>query len=147
MKKEEENRGGLDLRGINEAEIASYIRNKKELQFRTVLWELLNGDHSNQNPTKKSSSRPKKKIAALPPKKPNFKDNKKKTSVKSSKVNYDALKKILDDDDEHQCTGGAGDANSNSNNNTTTGDQFHDHNRQEDDGYRYTDVDHDDFEF
>ncbi|KAJ9179823.1 hypothetical protein P3X46_008142 [Hevea brasiliensis] len=86
--------GGLDLTGINDAEIVRYVRDEKEIELRKIMWELLQRDYSKRKrpqQEKKKGAHAKKalKIGGVDDQR---KSNKKKTM--SSKINYDALKKL-----------------------------------------------------
>ncbi|KAF2288100.1 hypothetical protein GH714_004393 [Hevea brasiliensis] len=86
--------GGLDLTGINDAEIVRYVRDEKEIELRKIMWELLQRDYSKRKrpqQEKKKGAHAKKalKIGGVDDQR---KSNKKKTM--SSKINYDMLKKL-----------------------------------------------------
>lgn len=86
---------GLDLTGINDVEIAGYLRDEKEIELRKIMWELLQRDYSKRKRAqqeKKKDGPAKKALKTGGVEDDERKSNKKKTM--SSKINYDALKKL-----------------------------------------------------
>ncbi|KAF2288091.1 hypothetical protein GH714_004349 [Hevea brasiliensis] len=85
--------GGLDLTGINDAEIVRYVRDEKEIELRKIMWELLQRDYSKR---KRPQQEKKKGAHAKKALKIGGVDDQRKSNKKtmSSKINYDALKKL-----------------------------------------------------
>ncbi|OMO70507.1 hypothetical protein CCACVL1_18868 [Corchorus capsularis] len=85
-----------DLSDIPDAEIAEYINNDTEMLFKKLVWEAMYKDYTKRKPRnpameKKSSSAKKAVGKRLEKGKAEDKENKKRLS---SKINYDALKKL-----------------------------------------------------
>ncbi|KDP38190.1 hypothetical protein JCGZ_04833 [Jatropha curcas] len=98
--------GELDLTGINDAEIAGYLNGKKEIQFRKLMWELLNRDRSRKGkrPQKALKSKKKEGLANKAVKiDGDLSENMKRTRV-SCKINYDALKKLMEEETKEKST-------------------------------------------
>ncbi|KAL3818434.1 hypothetical protein ACJIZ3_004339 [Penstemon smallii] len=81
------------LSDIDDAEIIGYLNNKKEMQFKSLLWEAINRNYMNAKKQKRTIETKKggsvKKTAKTA--------EKVDTQKRSSRINYDALK-MLDDE-------------------------------------------------
>lgn len=90
------------LSDIDDAEVAPYLNTKKEAFYKSIIWEAMNKDYA-KGKSRKRARQPKK---AAPPNKAvkisTEMDNKKRPS---SKINYDALKKLSDEDDDNYAPG------------------------------------------
>lgn len=87
-----------DLSDIDDAEIAGYLlHNEKEMEFKRTLWEMMNKKYLKgkqlKGAIKVKKRTPSKKAIKIAGQTEN------KTST-SSKINYDVLRKLLDDEPE-----------------------------------------------
>ncbi|WCJ27704.1 hypothetical protein M5689_009430 [Euphorbia peplus] len=90
---------------LDDADIAAYICSNKESEFRKRMWKLVNKDYLNPKTSQQVVKSKKKHSPSNKPTKvcPNRKEM--KTNTTASKINYDALKKLMEDDGEENSTG------------------------------------------
>ncbi|KAL6198570.1 hypothetical protein ACLB2K_028359 [Fragaria x ananassa] len=86
------------LSDIDDAEIAPYLNNKEETFYKRIIWEAMNKDFA-KGKSRKQARTPKK---AAPPNKAvktsTEMDDRKRPS---SKINYEVLKKLNEEDGNH----------------------------------------------
>ncbi|XP_062012426.1 uncharacterized protein LOC133728977 [Rosa rugosa] len=86
------------LSDIDDAEIAPYLNNKKETFYKSIIWEAMNRD-SAKGKSRKQARKPQK--AAPPSKAVKISTEMDDRKRPSSKINYEALKKLNEEDGNH----------------------------------------------
>ncbi|XP_031280936.1 myb-like protein X [Pistacia vera] len=86
---------------IEEAEFNGYFNTKKEMIYKNIIWDLLNKSHNEKNKAQKQEKMKKddkrKRHASRTNHEEDDNQRKKKRRL-SSKVNYDVLEKLMNDD-------------------------------------------------
>ncbi|KAJ8762717.1 hypothetical protein K2173_012209 [Erythroxylum novogranatense] len=94
-----------DLSDIDEAEIAGYINNESQVEFRKMMWDLMYKNYL-EGKQQKKALRPKKGLKKSDNRSAKIgggRHNKEEErAMMSSKINYDVLKKALEEGDKDE---------------------------------------------
>lgn len=86
---------------IEASEINGYFNTKKEMIYKSIIWDLLNKSHNEKTKTRKQEKTKKddkrKRLAARTNHDEEDDNENKKKRRLSSKVNYDVLEKLMND--------------------------------------------------
>ncbi|XP_075506866.1 uncharacterized protein LOC142543462 isoform X4 [Primulina tabacum] len=86
------NHASDSLSDIDDAEVSRYLNTKEEMLYKRMLWEAINGKYVNEKAAERKKGAPLKKAAKTM--------DKVKSTRRSSRINYEALK-ILNEELEH----------------------------------------------
>ncbi|XP_075511816.1 uncharacterized protein LOC142547414 isoform X5 [Primulina tabacum] len=86
------NHASDSLSDIDDAEVSRYLNTKEEMLYKRMLWEAINGKYVNEKAAERKKGAPLKKAAKTM--------EKVKSTRRSSRINYEALK-ILNEELEH----------------------------------------------